>query len=326
MNSLEDDYLSNNAEFIPAGQQQSLSAESYSSCTTGFNYSHGNSHNLCFDRPSKLLKTKTLKHSSTTSSFPTSRILSFVNPIGSPPDSKKSHGTLKKPKKEAAAAAATAPPPPPSQGYYESQVALKASQQGSNKKVGMMGTTNPMHSQDHIIAERKRREKLCQRFIALSALLPDLKKMDKASVLGDAIKYLKQLQERVKTLEEKAKQRAVESAVIVRKSQICIDHDASSSENFIGTLPEVEASVSDRSVLVRIHCEKQHGLLEKIFGEIEKLHLIVVNSSVLEFGNHDIAITIIAQAFTLSLSHPPNMEAEFSVTANDLVKKLRFAI
>ncbi|KAG4999453.1 hypothetical protein JHK82_020621 [Glycine max] len=56
--------------------------------------------------------------------------------------------------------------------------------------------------QDHIIAERKRREKLSQRFIALSALVPGLQKTDKASVLGDAIKYLKQLPEKVKALEE----------------------------------------------------------------------------------------------------------------------------
>lgn len=33
------------------------------------------------------------------------------------------------------------------------------------------------HTQDHIIAERKRREKLSQRFIALSAIVPGLKKV-----------------------------------------------------------------------------------------------------------------------------------------------------
>jgi len=33
------------------------------------------------------------------------------------------------------------------------------------------------NAQDHIIAERKRREKISQKFIALSALLPDLKKV-----------------------------------------------------------------------------------------------------------------------------------------------------
>ncbi|CAM8889722.1 unnamed protein product [Rhodiola kirilowii] len=48
---------------------------------------------------------------------------------------------------------------------------------------------------DHVVAERKRREKLNQRFIALSALVPNLKKMDKASVLAGAVRYLKELQE-----------------------------------------------------------------------------------------------------------------------------------
>ncbi|KAE8655843.1 putative Basic helix-loop-helix DNA-binding superfamily protein [Hibiscus syriacus] len=94
-------------------------------------------------------------------------------------------------------------------------------------------TRTPLHAQDHVIAERKRREKLCQRFISLSALIPGLKKTDKASVLGDAIKYLKQLQEKVKTLEEQAAKKAVESVIFVKKAQIYADDETSSSdENF----------------------------------------------------------------------------------------------
>jgi hypothetical protein len=41
-------------------------------------------------------------------------------------------------------------------------------------------TTRPnklSQAHDHIVAERKRREKLSQRFIALSALVPNLKKV-----------------------------------------------------------------------------------------------------------------------------------------------------
>ena len=36
---------------------------------------------------------------------------------------------------------------------------------------------NPIQAQDHVIAERRRREKLSQRFIVLSSLLPGLKKV-----------------------------------------------------------------------------------------------------------------------------------------------------
>lgn len=35
----------------------------------------------------------------------------------------------------------------------------------------------PLHAQEHLVAERKRREKLSQRLIALSALVPGLKKV-----------------------------------------------------------------------------------------------------------------------------------------------------
>ncbi|XP_030496347.2 transcription factor bHLH18 [Cannabis sativa] len=214
----------------------------------------------------------------------------------------------------------------------------------NNKRPYSMIKT-PSHAQDHIMAERKRREKLTQRFIALSAIVPGLKKMDKASVLGDAIVYVKQLQERVNILEEQSKSRTVES-VVFKKSQVSIssstdeqNQDSSSSDqNFEGRsnndqdynhnnnndnnqtltlLPEIEARVYEKDVLIRIHCENHKGIVVKILSEMEKLdhHLSVVNTSVMPFGNCTLDITILAQ-----------MEKEFSMTVKDLVKNLRKAL
>lgn len=193
----------------------------------------------------------------------------------------------------------------------------KYGQAGLKRPVPSM-SRSPLHAQDHVIAERKRREKLSQRFIALSAVVPGLKKMDKASVLGDAIKHIKNLQERVNTLEEQAAKKTVESVVFVKRSQLSADDEISSSdENFdsrsVGQpLPEIEARVSDKDVLIRIHCEKQKGCLANILGEIEKLHLTIVNSSVLPFGGSTIHITIVAQ-----------MDIEYSMTVKDLVRNLK---
>ncbi|KDP32144.1 hypothetical protein JCGZ_12605 [Jatropha curcas] len=172
-----------------------------------------------------------------------------------------------------------------------------------NKKTGAMSRTLS-HAQDHVIAERKRREKLSQRFIALSAVVPGLKKMDKASVLGDAIKYLKQLQERVKTLEEQSARKNMESVVFVKKCQVYADDESSSTDENCDScsdqpLPEIEARVSEKDVLIRIHCEKQKGYLLKIFSEVEKLHLNVINSS---------------------------MDSDFSMTMKDVVRNLRQAL
>ncbi|KAG6719031.1 hypothetical protein I3842_04G183000 [Carya illinoinensis] len=54
---------------------------------------------------------------------------------------------------------------------------------------------------NHVEAKRQRREKLNQRFYALRAVVPNISKMDKASLLGDAITYITNLQMKIKVLE-----------------------------------------------------------------------------------------------------------------------------
>ncbi|RZB78311.1 Transcription factor bHLH25 isoform A [Glycine soja] len=173
---------------------------------------------------------------------------------------------------------------------------------------------NPIQAQEHVIAERKRREKLSQRFIALSAILPGLKKMDKASVLGDAIKYVKQLQERVQTLEEQAAKRTAGSRVLVKRSILFAD-DENSDSHCEHSLPEIEVRVSGKDVLIRTQCDKHSGHAAMILSELEKLHFIVQSSSFLPFGNNNTDVTIIAQ-----------MNKENCMTAKDLLGRLRQAL
>ncbi|KAK4416387.1 Transcription factor [Sesamum alatum] len=172
---------------------------------------------------------------------------------------------------------------------------------------------------DHIMAERKRREKLSQRFLALSSMVPGLKKMDKTSVLGDTIKYLKYLQERVKTLEEQAAKQTVESVVFVKRSQIVDDEGSSDEKNQesdgLSSLPEIEARVCEKSILLKILCEKSKDVLVKVLAEVEKLNLVVVNTSVTPFGSLALDITIIAE-----------MDKEMKLAAKDIVRSLRSAL
>ncbi|CAN1815417.1 Transcription factor bHLH25 [Linum perenne] len=255
------------------------------------------------DRPAKI--TKTNSHSSrasppSSSSSPYSCIISF--------DSSSSSDSVPVPQKPPRSYSAVKPEYP----------SIEDGGHGTKRPAAAM-SRSPVSAQDHVMAERKRREKLSERFIALSAVVPGLKKMDKASVLGDAIKYLKQLQERAKTLEEQVNKKTIESVVYVKKSRVYnLDDELSSTdENSDGSsnqsqLPEIEARVSGKDVMIRIHCEKHKGCLPKLLSEIEKLHLNVMNSNVLPFGSSTLDITVVAQ-----------MDYDFSATTVDLVRNLR---
>nr|WIE96202.1 basic helix-loop-helix transcription factor [Loropetalum chinense var. rubrum] len=56
---------------------------------------------------------------------------------------------------------------------------------------------------NHVQAERQRREKLNQRFYALRAVVPNVSRMDKASLLADAVTYINDLKSKINELETK---------------------------------------------------------------------------------------------------------------------------
>ncbi|CAO2815829.1 unnamed protein product [Amaranthus hypochondriacus] len=216
--------------------------------------------------------------------------------------------------------------------------------QGSKKSSASMAKFPTQVPKLHILAERKRREKLNQRFIALSAIIPGLKKMDKATVLEDAVRYVKELQQEVKTLEEETKRKTIESAMLLgstsssRSSLLSNqeqdqnntyyyyssniqdyddddDDDDDDDEGCPSSILEMEARFSYKDVLIRIHCQNKNGILQDFISHIEKLHLLVINSSALLFGPASLDATIIAQ-----------MGGEFSMTAKDLVRHLHAAL
>lgn len=158
-------------------------------------------------------------------------------------------------------------------------------------------------------------------------------------MLEGAINHVKQLQVQVKMLEDQQtnkKKKARESVVFVKKSQLismddhdhvtdmALNHSSSDTENSHDVATkcnrtvadaDVEARVSDKNVLIRIQCEKQEGIMVKMMMEIEKLHLSMVNSSVVPFGRSILDITIIAE-----------MEDEFNLSVKELARNLRVAL
>ncbi|KAK7402355.1 hypothetical protein VNO78_14554 [Psophocarpus tetragonolobus] len=117
--------------------------------------------------------------------------------------------------------------------------------------------------------------------------------------------YVNQLQERVEELEEDMEKKGVEAAITITRSHLRIDECDEA-------LPEVEARVLGKEVLIKIHCTKQNGILLKIMSRLERLHhLFISTTNVLPFGN-TLDITIIAQ-----------IADKYNLVVKDLVKDLR---
>uniref|UniRef100_A0A0E0MPX5 BHLH domain-containing protein n=1 Tax=Oryza punctata TaxID=4537 RepID=A0A0E0MPX5_ORYPU len=191
-------------------------------------------------------------------------------------------------------------PAPQAMETATARVAVGAGKKGGGGSSGSAAAAAPGYVQDHIIAERRRREKINQRFIELSTVIPGLKKMDKATILGDAVKYVKELQEKVKTMEEDGGGGG-RAAMVVRKSCSRQSGDGGEGSTATSRVPEIEARLSERSVLVRVHCGNARGLLVRLLSEVEELRLGITHTSVMPFPASTVIITITAKASYIAL-------------------------
>jgi hypothetical protein len=129
--------------------------------------------------------------------------------------------------------------------------------------------------------------------------------MDKATILGDAVTYVRELQGKVKTLEKDSVHvhgtgGTIQSTVLVKKPCRIPDNEVAASDGSNGDdlqkLPEIEARLSDQSVLLRIHCDSARGLLVKVLSEVEMMSLVITHTNVMPYPSSTAIITITAKA------------------------------
>ena len=136
--------------------------------------------------------------------------------------------------------------------------------------------------------------------------------MTNASVLEQAISYVKQLQEQIEFLEKQTRCEDVSSSL---DTQVFADHDHvnyCSEENYFKTSPfdklqhpflEILARSRDRSLLIRaMICNKKNDFdpTPKIVRKIGTLKLTPICHNVIPFGHSKLIMTVISQVLLLS--------------------------
>ncbi|KAF8379727.1 hypothetical protein HHK36_029174 [Tetracentron sinense] len=163
---------------------------------------------------------------------------------------------------------------------------------------------------NHVEAERQRREKLNQRFYALRAVVPNISKMDKASLLGDAITYITELQTKLKDMES-------ERGMIRNfSSDKGTSEDNAAAENWKQS-PDVDIEAVQDEVIVRVSCPLDAHPVSRVIHAFREAHITVVESKI-SAGNDTALHTFVVKAQGSEQLTKEKLIAAFSHESNPL--------
>ncbi|KAK7317784.1 hypothetical protein RJT34_02306 [Clitoria ternatea] len=144
---------------------------------------------------------------------------------------------------------------------------------------------------NHVEAERQRREKLNQRFYALRAVVPNVSKMDKASLLGDAISYINELKLKLQGLESekgdlvKQLDSTKKELELASKNQTPQPPPHKEAEKLATAATklidlEIDVKIMGWDAMIRIQCSKKNHPAARLMTALKDLDLDVNHASV----------------------------------------------
>ncbi|GMH13522.1 hypothetical protein Nepgr_015363 [Nepenthes gracilis] len=200
----------------------------------------------------------------------------------------------------------------------------------------------------NLVAERKRRKKLNERLYLLRSLVPKISKLDRASILGDAIEYVKELQKQAKDLQNELEQNSddevadsnminirqdtqMEFSNLLGDELAPDDHGNSPHAFFMGPSSKSHTDNfkhfhdseggSDKMQQMEVQVEvtqlEGNEFFVKVFGEQRKGGLVrlmeALNSLGLEITNVNVTscISLVSYVFIVEKRDSENVQAEY---------------
>ncbi|KAE8721491.1 Transcription factor bHLH13 [Hibiscus syriacus] len=163
---------------------------------------------------------------------------------------------------------------------------------------------------NHVEAERLRREKLNQRFYALRAVVPNISRMDKASLLGDAIAYINELQAKLKIMESERGKFCNTS-----RDSAGLDPNAN-TENHVGAANINVQAVQDE-VVVRVSCPSDSHPASRVIQAFKAADINILESKLVAVDDTVFHTFVIKSQGSEQLTREKLMAA-FSAEPNSL--------
>ncbi|PRQ37134.1 putative transcription factor bHLH family [Rosa chinensis] len=159
------------------------------------------------------------------------------------------------------------------------------------------GAASSMASKN-IVSERNRRKKLNERLFALRAVVPNISKMDKASIIKDAIDYIRELHDQEKRIQAeimdlesgKSKKGVIGSSdfeqelpVLLRSKKKKTEQLYDSGGSRTSSIEVLELRVTymgEKTVVVSLTCSKRTDTMVKLCEVFESLKLKIITANI----------------------------------------------
>lgn len=164
---------------------------------------------------------------------------------------------------------------------------------------------------NHVEAERQRREKLNQRFYALRAVVPNISKMDKASLLGDAIAYINELQAKLKIMEADRERFGSTS-----RDASLVEVNANAEQSNQAPDVDIQATAANE-VVVRVSCPLNSHPASRVIQAFQEAQVTVLNSK-LSTANDTVFHTFLVKSQGSEQMTKEKLTAAFSRESNSL--------